>query len=200
MRGRTPMSKDNVGWLKAAKRVEWSPEEVKTNIEKAQDKYKKYYDDIHKCKEVKLGVGDVVRVKSNKHIIKGQSKFSCPMRVIAVYNNSARLDDGKVWHVSALSLCKSTRVVSETDSRTEMPRSHMWKEWLEEKNEGREDQCQHRVDSESTDDRNLPSNNLRSSNRSRDFSDLEGIGCRSERWSRFGRRIVKPKKLKDYCS
>ncbi|KAJ1216459.1 hypothetical protein NDU88_004061 [Pleurodeles waltl] len=188
MRGRTPMSKDNVGWLKAAKRVEWCPEEVKTNIEKAQDKYKKYYDDIHKCKEVKLCVGDVVRFKSNKHTIKGQSKFSSPTRLIAVYNNSARLNDGKVWHVSALSLCKSTRVVSGTE--ISIPKSHMWKEWLEEKNEGREEhvhQCQHRVDSGSTDDRHLtsndrrlPSNDLRSSNSSRDSSSLEGIRCRSE--------------------
>ncbi|KAJ1109292.1 hypothetical protein NDU88_006654 [Pleurodeles waltl] len=66
MRGRTPMSRDNVGWLKAAKRVEWCPEEVRKNNEKAQDKYKKYFDDIHKSKEIKLCVDDAVRVKSSR--------------------------------------------------------------------------------------------------------------------------------------
>ncbi|KAJ1114009.1 hypothetical protein NDU88_002249 [Pleurodeles waltl] len=69
------MSKDNVGWLKAAKRGEWCPEEVRKNIEKAQDKYKRYFDDVHKSKEIKLCVDDVVRVKSRK-ICSDGSPFS----------------------------------------------------------------------------------------------------------------------------
>ncbi|KAJ1096014.1 hypothetical protein NDU88_001163 [Pleurodeles waltl] len=60
----------------------------------------------------------------------------------------------------------------------------MWKECLEEGNEGREEhvhQCQHRVDSGSSDDRHLPSNDLRSPGSSRDSSGLDEIGYRSGR-------------------
>ncbi|KAJ1128345.1 hypothetical protein NDU88_006724 [Pleurodeles waltl] len=76
MRVRTLMSKDNLGWLKDAKRVEWCPEEVKKNIEKAQDKYKRYFDDVHKSKEIRLYVGDDVRVKSKGRYVVMVSLFS----------------------------------------------------------------------------------------------------------------------------
>lgn len=72
---------------------------------------KKYYDSRHACKQVNIQVGDKVRVKRNDFVRKGQSHFSQPMVVKKVFCNSALLSDGKTWHFSSLSLCRSGGIV-----------------------------------------------------------------------------------------
>ncbi|KAJ1165967.1 hypothetical protein NDU88_006384 [Pleurodeles waltl] len=129
MRGRPPMSKDNVGWLKDAKRVEWCPEEVKTNIEKAQDKYKKHYDDIHKCKEFNLCVGDVVRVKSNKHTIKGQKRrYVVSVAECSPFPNALRWDFCTCWLLLEAFENGGRETVTEADGATARLPSTMYLE------------------------------------------------------------------------
>ncbi|KAJ1123596.1 hypothetical protein NDU88_002064 [Pleurodeles waltl] len=204
MRGRTPMSKENVGWLKVAKRVELSPEEVKKNIERAQDKYKRYFDDVHKSKEIKLCVGDVARVKTSKHTGKCQSRFLSPLRVEAVYNNSVKLSDGKIRHLAVLSLCKRTSVNTRKGGVRD---GQNCKEWLED--ERNEEECLNQGERSEQEclnqHKNVPSgpsnaDDLPASTSSYNACGSQGVLSRNEKWSSSGRRIIKPKRLEDYYS
>ena len=63
MRGRIPISKDNIGWMSGARKVNWSLVEVRKKLKEAHDAYKSYYDRRNNCKPVNISVNDHVRVK-----------------------------------------------------------------------------------------------------------------------------------------
>lgn len=101
------MSKDNVGWQTAAKRADWLPDRVKLHLQKTQVDSKNHYDRKHSCKTVQVAAGDIVRVKYSGLLVKGQNRYSQPLKVEKVFCNSALL---------------SGRCQSEWDSlRTETP-------------------------------------------------------------------------------
>ncbi|KAJ1134685.1 hypothetical protein NDU88_001134 [Pleurodeles waltl] len=74
------------------------------NIQKAQELYKTYVDFKKGARDVGLKKGDVVRVKLPGKVKKGDTKFSEPKTVLEVYKNSAKLSDGRVWHMSRAKL------------------------------------------------------------------------------------------------
>lgn len=104
MRGRKPRCKFNPNWLLEGKVEQWSPMEVKHNLETMHEKSKVHYDTLHGVKDVHINVGDWVRIKKQTRVPKGQDQFETTQQVTEVLRNAVRLKDGRVWNLKCVAL------------------------------------------------------------------------------------------------
>ncbi|KAJ1215742.1 hypothetical protein NDU88_003350 [Pleurodeles waltl] len=75
----------------------------------AQNKYK---DDPSKT--ICVNVGDYVKIKSARIVQKGESKFSCPKKVIKICKNAVKLEDGNWWNKERLSLARDVELLNKS--------------------------------------------------------------------------------------
>ncbi|KAJ1119706.1 hypothetical protein NDU88_007891 [Pleurodeles waltl] len=66
----------------------------------------KLYHDI-KSSVCELSVGQSVRVKLPGNVDKGRPRWSEPRKIVKVLRNAVKLDDGRIWNVRRLSICRS---------------------------------------------------------------------------------------------
>ncbi|KAJ1101541.1 hypothetical protein NDU88_006608 [Pleurodeles waltl] len=126
MRGRIPFTKDNQGWLSKSRMKEWSPVEVKKNIQKAQGLYKNFVDLKSGAKEINLKKGDVVYVKLPGKVKKRRYQTSEPKTVLEIYKNSAKLSDGRVWHMSRFARFRGDSTDVDGNISAESTNNYFW--------------------------------------------------------------------------
>lgn len=131
MRGRIPYCKLNPGWMRRSRIVDCEVENGKSCIKSSQEKDKVYLDARNKVKEVDLKEGQWVRVKSGRKVIKGESCFGDPRKIIKVMKNTVKLDDGSIYHMSRLAIVKhdtSGGVSQEKQNSADKMRRYWWLE------------------------------------------------------------------------
>lgn len=205
MKGRVPFTKDNQCWLKHSRLSEWSPDCVKENILSHQEKYKKYTDEKCRARKINLKVGDLVKVKLPFKVRKGQSKFSKPFKVITLGNNSVKLSDGKVWHLSRIVKCK------EEGSEEVEPNEHRNFHWLDlndDHNSGQQEIVNEDNSSGNKSTVNTRDEPMLVSESSRSIINIRSENvcggylrlppCSTQVTNKFGRSLRPPRYLKDY--
>lgn len=124
MRGRSPRCKFNPAWLKNSSVLTWSPELVKKRLTENKTKTKEYYNTHNKVTNICIKVGDWVTIKKPTKVAKGVSRFYDPTKVIEVVNNAVRLENGKVWNLKRVVLCKKSK--NEGKSITDLVTDPLW--------------------------------------------------------------------------
>ncbi|KAJ1127262.1 hypothetical protein NDU88_005665 [Pleurodeles waltl] len=109
LKGRAPGTKLKRKWVGENGVDEGLIEKVNEKRISAQNKYK---DDPRKTICVK--VGDYVKIKSARIVQKGESKFSCPKKVIKICKNAVKLEDGNWWNKERLSLARDVELLNKS--------------------------------------------------------------------------------------
>ena len=108
--GKTPF--ELMRGRKARTRVQIFPSEnrvvdhadLKDKVKTAQAKNKVKFDNQPGVQAHKIGVGDFVKIKNPRHVLKGDMSYSKPKQVTNVQGNCVTLEDGRKWNASRL--CK----------------------------------------------------------------------------------------------
>ncbi|KAJ1137275.1 hypothetical protein NDU88_003688 [Pleurodeles waltl] len=116
LRGRKPSTGLVPLWLMERNREKFKvvcDEEMKNRVLQSQAKFN------HNVRSSTGGlkVGQSVRVKLPGFVEKGKSQWSEPKKIVRVLRNAVKLDDGKVWNVRRVSICRGEPNVVIQDAR-----------------------------------------------------------------------------------
>ena len=112
LRGREPTSGVCPNWFKRI----WSPgperdirclvNSAKNRVESCQGKTKSRHDARTNVSEVNFKVGDLVKIRLPRHVKKGHSAFSRPLKIVKVNKGSVVTQDGKCWSHRRMTIFK----------------------------------------------------------------------------------------------
>ena len=90
-----------------------SHETIKRKVDQYQAKYRKYFNKRLGIKMCDIRIGDQDRVKIPRHVLKGEVRYSEPVRVINVQGSWVTLENKKKWNLGRL-----VKVADKTAVRT----------------------------------------------------------------------------------